>query len=431
MTAEETSKKIGRYRYIVLGLLFIVGALACNNATKASTLVSFWGAGLSLGTVEIGRINAAYMLGFLPMVLLGGPFADWFGSKKTLLICLGGLVISGLLIATAKDYTQMYIYNVIAGVFYGLLTPAAAKLISQWFPAKEVGGATSIFFSGLIASGVLLNPIVLMLSSRVSWQAGYNVIALAGIPVIIAMLFIFKDIPEQSKAVKPEELEYITGARLPAGGKANWKELQKVITKPSVLIILIAVAVGAASTFLVSWVWYGTMGILGINVDTVAAVTPILLGLGAAYGFFHGKVITGVFKGNLRLVMSFGGILGVVALALAALVPMNWIVWAFLILAIGLTLNSFLIGTSNAYFSVLLGPKYIGSVMGLLTLVQQFFGWFISQESGKWVNGSAEGLAQLTPIYLVSAGLCLVAAILPWLAKGVNVLKPTTPSASE
>jgi len=69
--------------------------------------------------------------------------------------------------------------------------------------------------------------------------------------------------------------------------------------------------------------------------------------------------------------------------------------------------------------------------MGLLTLVQQFFGWFISQESGKWVNGSAEGLAQLTPIYLVSAGLCLVAAILPWLAKGVNVLKPTTPSASE
>lgn len=409
-------------RYSILLMMFYAGFVITMDAYKISSLAPFWSTDLGVTPDQLGRILASTNLGVIPMLLFAGILSDWWGGKKvTFAAILCGSIVSGLMVLV-DSADEMYYRNILVGLCLGAIVPGALRLISQWFPAQDVDGASSIFYSGLLASGILGTPIAIFLANRFGWQAAFLVIAAVGIPCAVWILFGATDQPEGKEGITAEELAYIQAGRVEVS-KPTFRELAAAVSSnKGVLVIVLAVGIPTAANQLVQWVWTSTMLYAGINADLVALVMPMILVAPAVYGFIHGTVSRSVFKGNLRLLMAFGGLLAAAGAFAAAFWPSApWWLWAFLIMVPGALTNYFLNSSAPAYYMSTVGPRFVGTLVGAHAFVSAVFAWYLLNESGKWVDSNATGLAQTRLIWIVAGFVYLVPVILVWLANKVIV----------
>ncbi len=416
-------------RYSILMMMFYAGFVVSMDAYKVASLAPFWSSDLGMTADQLGKILASTSLGLIPMLLFAGILSDWWGAKKvTFIAVLFGAIISGLM-AFAVSFDQMYYRNILVGLCFGAIVPAALRLISQWFPAQDVDGASSIFYSGLLASGVLGTPIAIFIANHFGWQSAFLFIAVVGIPCAFWILFGATEQPEDKKGITSQELSYIQAGRV-AVAKPTFREFVSAVSaNKSVIIIVFAAGIPTAANFLVQWMWTATMMHAGINADLVALVVPIFLAITALYGFIHGTVSHRIFKGNLRLLMAFGGLLAAVGKFTAAYwTSAPWWLWAFLIIVPGSLTNYFLNSSAPAYYLGTVGPRFVGTLVGANTFIQGVFSWYLLNESGKWIDTTATGLAQTRLIWIVSGFVYLVPVVLVWFAKKVIVREQVRPA---
>ncbi len=408
--------------------MFYAGVVLTLDTYKVSALAPFWSSELGMTADQIGKILASTNLGLIPMLLAAGILSDWWGAKKvTFIAVLMGSIVSGLM-AFVVTFDEMYYRNILIGLCYGAIVPGALRLISQWFPAQDVNGASAIFYSGLLASGVLGTPIAIFIANHFGWQFAFLFIAAIGIPCAFWILFGATEQPEDKKGITSEELSYIQTGRVEVTKPTFREFVSTVLSNKSVIIIVFAVGIPTAANFLVQWIWTATMMHAGINADLVALVMPILLALPALYGLFHGTVSSRIFKGNLRLLMVFGGLLAALGSFIAALwTSAPWWLWAFLIVVPGALTNYFLNSSAPAYYLGTVGPKFVGTLVGANTFISGVFSWYFLNESGKWVDTTATGLAQTQWIWIVAGCVYLVPVVLVWFAKKVIVTGQVRP----
>ena len=411
-----------QFRYSTLLMMFYAGFVVSMDAYKIGTLAPFWSSELGMTADQIGKILASTNLGLIPMLLFAGILSDWWGAKKvTFTTVLFGSIISGLM-AFVVTFDEMYYRNILVGMCLGAIVPGALRLISQWFPAQDVGGASAIVYSGMMASGILGAPIAIFIANHFGWQFAFLFIAVVGIPCAIWILFGAAEHPEDKKGISSEELSYIQAGRV-VEAKPTFREfVSAVSSNKSVIIIVFAAGIPTAATFLFQWIWTATMMHAGINADLVALVMPIFLALPALYGFIHGTVSSRIFKGNLRLMMVFGGLLAAIGTFAAAFwTNAPWWLWGFLIIVPGALTNYFLNSSAPAYYLGTVGPRFVGTLVGANTFIQGVFSWYLLNESGKWVDTTATGLAQTQLIWIVAGCVYLVPVVLVWFAKKVIV----------
>ena len=421
MWGEIFKKK--QFRYSILLMMFYAGFVLAMDSGKVTSLSAFWSEALKMQPEQVSQIMASTNIGMIPMLFLGGVLADWLGGKKVVFwSVLLGSIISGLM-ALVKSYDEMYFRNVLFGLCYGAVTPGAMRLIAQWFPAKDVTGAAAVYYGGMLASGLLGTPVAIFIANHFGWQFAFLFVAAVGIPCAIWILFGATERPENKKGITEGELKYIQEGRA-AAEKVPFKEILKALSNKNVLIIALCAAIGTAPTFLFAWVYYGTMVYAGVNPDVAGVVLPLALGASAVYGIFHGDVVVKIFKGNLRLLMAFGGLLAAAFTLLAAFwTSAPWWLWAFFILFFGALTNSFLNSVAPSYYVGAVGPKVVGSLVGVNSIIQTTIGWFLTNYSGQWLNTEATGLAVVKPVYIIAACVYLIPVVLVWFAKDVNVLK--------
>jgi MFS family permease len=411
-----------QFRYSILLMMFYAGFVLSMDTYKVAALAPFWSSELAMTADQIGKILASTNLGLIPMLLFAGILSDWWGAKKIAFIAvLFGSIISGHM-AFAVSFDQMYYRNILVGLCFGAIVPGALRLISQWFPAQDVDGASAIFYSGLLASGVLGTPIAIFIANHFGWQFAFLFIAAVGIPCAFWILFGATEQPEDKKGITSEELSYIQAGRVEVTKPTFREFVRAVSSNKRVIIIVFAAGIPTAANFLVQWIWTATMMHAGINADLVALVVPILLAIPALYGFIHGTVSRRVFKGNLRLLMAFGGLLAAVgSFAAAFLTSAPWWLWAFLIIVPGSLTNYFISSSAPAYYLSTVGPRFVGTLVGANAFVSGVFSWYLLNESGKWVDTTAIGLARTQLIWIVAGFVYLVPVVLVWFAKKVIV----------
>ena len=402
--------------------MFYAGFVLSMDTYKVAALAPFWSSELGMTADQIGKILASTNLGLIPMLLFAGILSDWWGAKKIAFIAvLFGSIISGLM-AFAVSFDQMYYRNILVGLCFGAIVPAALRLISGWFPAQDVDGASSIFYSGLLASGVLGTPVAIFIANHFGWQFAFLFVAAVGIPCAFWILFRATEQPEDKKGITAEELSYIQAGRVEVTKPTIAEFVSAVSSNRSVIIIVFAAGIPTAANLLVQWVWTATMMHAGINADLVALVMPILLIIPALYGFIHGTVSRRVFKGNLRLLMAFGGLLAAVgSFAAAFWTSAPWWLWGFLIIVPGSLTNYFINSSAPAYYLDTVGPRFVGTLVGANTFIQSVFSWYLLNESGKWVDTTAVELAQTQLVWIVAGFVYLVPVVLVWFAKKVIV----------
>ncbi|MFN4364881.1 MFS transporter [Chryseobacterium hispalense] len=148
--------------------------------------------------------TTTYAIGYLAM----GRFIDRVGTKIGYAVSLIVWSLASIGHGFVKSTVGFIIARSTLGISEAGNFPAAIKSVAEWFPKKERALATGIFNSGATVGAILAPLLVPYILGHYGWRETFVWIGAFGLLWII-LWWRFYSIPEKTKKLSPEELQYI------------------------------------------------------------------------------------------------------------------------------------------------------------------------------------------------------------------------------
>lgn len=163
---QEGSRKSGPLvanRWFILAILVLartaVGFQFQSIAAVGTLLID----DLSISYAMLGLIIGLYMLPGIVIALPGGLLGQRFGDKRIALLGLSLMTLGGVSMGLSADATVFVAGRIISGIGAILLNVLLAKMVADWFAARDTAVAMAFLLSswpiGLGLSLVVLAPI--------------------------------------------------------------------------------------------------------------------------------------------------------------------------------------------------------------------------------------------------------------------------------
>jgi ACS family glucarate transporter-like MFS transporter len=199
-----------RLRYLLILLIFVIGAVVNIDRTNISIAGSYIAADYHISTVQLGAVFSAFQIGYALFLIPAGWTAGKLGPRRTL---TGGLVWWGLLsIATALVPATManalwalVAVRFVLGMGEALSWPAANLFVAAWFPSNERGKANALVQGGAQLGSGIAPPLVAFIIYTSGWHAVFYVSAILGLMIAVVWYRFARDTPRQHAGVTPEE----------------------------------------------------------------------------------------------------------------------------------------------------------------------------------------------------------------------------------
>lgn len=400
-------------RMFVFIVCCCVQLLVWSDEYTFATLTPFWSDHFGFDAMQIAGISSAYLLGYFPLLLVGGILADVLGPKKMLILAVIGCGALSACMLVCKGYSSMYARNLIFGVFFGFSWSPCNKLMSNWLPGHERGARVAVWGTLSVGSQVFMVPLALLIASQISWQFAFILVTILAIPVLI-LLFVVKDNPAQDSKCSKEEVAYINADRDEEALKNERMSLRSfgaVFKDPFVWFATIAILFGTASNWMgPTW---GTMTLMkgfGLSAGATAAMAgPMSIGP-FLLSFLVGPVLKNVFKGNIKMLFFVAPIIGIVTYGSIALLPLPAIGVALMIYAFSPVTNAFAWGGSNAYWAAYAKPETWGTLNGFVAFAQVACGYVMVMFSGNFVKEGAS-VGGYGPVFLYAVVFWFIAIV--------------------
>lgn len=147
----------GRYRILHLTwfAFFLCFVLWFNTAPLSTAIRK----DLALNVAQIRTVIVCNLALTIPARILVGVLIDRFGPRKVFSCLLVAAVIPAMATALSQNYTQL-VWSRIAMSVVGAGFVVGIRMMSEWFPPKEVGTATGIY-GGWGNAGAAFSAVVL------------------------------------------------------------------------------------------------------------------------------------------------------------------------------------------------------------------------------------------------------------------------------
>jgi benzoate transport len=362
-------------------------------AFTASYITKDWG----LTGSQLGLLLSAGLFGMAAGSLFLAPWADRFGRRAIILLCLVLMTAGMLLAATAQTVTQLFWLRVLTGVGIGGLLASIGVITAEYSSAKWRGTNISIQATGYPVGATFGGVIAAVLIELYGWRSAFvfgGIVSLLMIPLVLRWL--------------PESMDFLVARRPPRAlerlnsllrrmGRGEVAELpaQTSADMPAAGNVLRALFVGETSRSTVL-IW-SSFFLLMFSFYFVMSWTPRLLeaaGLSAQQGIQGG------------VWMNAGGIVGgSLFAALAARFRLSGLTSAFLTLTAAATIVfAFVLNEVVPAFlvAVAIGIMLVGSMAGLYSLAPILYPARVRATGVGWAIGIGRLGAILAP---ATAGL--------------------------
>lgn len=183
---------------------FITFAVWFNHAPLLAAIAK----SLNLSASEIKTLLILNVALTIPARIIIGMLTDKYGPRLTYAILLAVCSIPCFMFALSTDFTQAAISRFLLG-FIGAGFVVGIRMVSEWFPANELGTAEGIYGGwgnfGSAAAAMTLPTIALLFGGDEGWR--YAV----GITGLLSLMFSFvwyanvTDTPQGSTYFKPKQ----------------------------------------------------------------------------------------------------------------------------------------------------------------------------------------------------------------------------------
>ena len=226
-SAATVTARIGRYRWVICGLLFLATTINYVDRQVIGILKPLLQTTYGWSEIDYGDLvfafQAAYAIGFL----FAGRIIDRFGTKKGYALALTVWSVAAIATAWAPAYgAPMSSVLALLGMKYGasvagfLLArfvlglgeagnfPAAIKTVAEWFPRRERALATGIFNAGTNVGAIVTPAIVPFIALRFGWEWAFVGTGVAGLGWLLIWWLMYQQ-PDEHPYVTRAEVAYI------------------------------------------------------------------------------------------------------------------------------------------------------------------------------------------------------------------------------
>jgi MFS transporter, ACS family, aldohexuronate transporter len=226
-SAATVTARIGRYRWVICGLLFLATTINYVDRQVIGILKPLLQTTYGWSEIDYGDLvfafQAAYAIGFL----FAGRIIDRFGTKKGYALALTVWSVAAIATAWAPAYgAPMSSVLALLGMKYGasvagfLLArfvlglgeagnfPAAIKTVAEWFPRRERALATGIFNAGTNVGAIVTPAIVPFIALRFGWEWAFVGTGVAGLGWLLIWWWMYQQ-PDEHPHVTRAEVAYI------------------------------------------------------------------------------------------------------------------------------------------------------------------------------------------------------------------------------
>src|ERR1700730_11014035 len=236
---ETPPTTIGRYRWILCGLLFFATPLNHMDRQILSLIKPILDNQLHWSNEQFGAVNSAFQGAYAVGGLIFGYLVDRVGNKIGHAISITGWSLAAMGHALVSTVGGFFVARMCLGISEAGNFPSSIKTVALWFPKKERTLATSLFNSGS-NFGPIIAPIVIpWIALTWGWQMAFIVAGFAGL-IWLAFWFPLYQVPERQKRLSADELAYIQSDRdethEEGAGKIPWLRLFKFRQSWSIIV---------------------------------------------------------------------------------------------------------------------------------------------------------------------------------------------------
>ncbi|UIJ44720.1 MFS transporter [Sphingomonas cannabina] len=222
----EAASRVGRYRWVICGLLFAATAINYVDRQMIGVLKPTISAELGWSETSYAGIVVWFQLAYAVGYLAFGKVMDVVGARFGYAIAFVIWTAAHMLHGAARTALEFSLVRALLGVGESGNFPAGIKAVSEWFPARERAFATGIFNAGANV-GAILTPIVvpyIVVTLALGWRAAFVITGAFSLIWLVAWIWIYRR-PREHPRVSPAELAYIDSDPADVGEPIAWGRL--------------------------------------------------------------------------------------------------------------------------------------------------------------------------------------------------------------
>ena len=188
-----------RMRWVMIGMAFLATVINYLDRQALSVTAPVLTDLFGMSNETYGLVVASFMLAYTVSNGISGPLIDRVGTKLGYGVCMAVWSVAGMLHAFARGPLSLGFFRFLLGAGEAGNWPAAIKVVSEWFPARERALAAGIFNSGAAIGAVVAAPTIAWLVLRFGWQASFLVVGALGFLWLAAWSLLYHT-PEHVRA---------------------------------------------------------------------------------------------------------------------------------------------------------------------------------------------------------------------------------------
>jgi len=230
---KSPSRTIPSLRWWVVGLLFASTVINYIDRQTLSVLAPYLKLQFRWTNSDYANIVIAFRVAYSIGQTAFGRLMDRIGTRRGLSFSVLWYSLASMATSLARGLLSFTGFRFLLGAGESANWPAAAKVVSEWFPKRERALATAIFDSGSSIGGAIAPFIVLPIYFRWGWRPAFMIPGALGFLWLVAWRALYYP-PESHPRVSPEELAMIVadkrdpGSQGLAGKPAPWGDLLKL-----------------------------------------------------------------------------------------------------------------------------------------------------------------------------------------------------------
>jgi ACS family glucarate transporter-like MFS transporter len=374
-----------RVRWILVGWLFVVSAIAYLDRVNISIAGQSIAKEFHLSNIQLGWVFSAFVLGYALFQAPAGRVADKVGARRILLLAvLWWAVFTSAITFISPSLGALVIVLIgvrfVLGIGEAVVYPASNCIVSAWVPSSERGIANGIIFAGVGFGAGLAPPIIAFTLLHYGWRASFWVSATMGVVAGAIWYLLARDTPAQHPWVSEEEEAYIKAglppARLREGAvvQLGWGEIIKDRNVQALSFSYFTY--GYAVYIFFSWffIYLNTVRGLDMKHSSYYTMLPfIAMAAGSPLGGWASDLITRKFGKRAGRCGLAGVAMTICAIFLAAGAEVKSVPFAVVVLAGG---AGALYVSQSSFWSVSadIGGASAGSLSGVMNMGCQLAG---------------------------------------------------------
>ncbi|MCL5744721.1 MAG: MFS transporter [Acidobacteria bacterium] len=200
---------IAGLRWWIAGLIFLATLINFVNRLTISVLAPVIMAQLRLSNLEFASITNCFLIAYTISQSASGKLYDRLGNRRGFTISIAVWSVASMLHAFATGLVSLNVFRFLLGLGEAGNWPGAAKVITEWFPARQRALGMAIFNSGTSIGSVLAPPLIIWLEQQFGWQATFLAVGALGFVWLILWLAFYRA-PGQHPRITPEEYALLT-----------------------------------------------------------------------------------------------------------------------------------------------------------------------------------------------------------------------------